>query len=181
MADKTLHDKLTRVQMHLTEIQQSLNNWQKELKELQIHILEIMADLQEQSPAEIAQLRLDEPDATAPPPPPRPKVLQIGSRPERRLNPRRKGNLVQVVVTDAAGSLEPFPGWVVDRSTGGIGLLVDEAVTPGTVLSLRPIQWEGDTGWVQVEVKSCRQQRNSWNLGCQFLQKLTWDELHWFG
>ena len=37
---------------------------------------------------------------------------------------RREGNPVEVFITDAEEKIEPIRGWVVDRSLGGVRLLV---------------------------------------------------------
>ncbi|MBY0524393.1 MAG: PilZ domain-containing protein [Gemmataceae bacterium] len=100
---------------------------------------------------------------------------------ERRTAPRRRGNPVSVQVSDANARTEPFQGWVVDRSSGGLRLLVDQSVSAGTVLSVRPTKAHPSFPWVQVKVRSCRPERSSWNLGCQFVAKLSWAELQVFG
>jgi hypothetical protein len=99
----------------------------------------------------------------------------------RRTETRRKGNPVSVQVSNSTHTAEPFQGWVVDRSTGGVRLLVDQEVKPGSVLSVRPTKSHPGFTWVQVKVKSCRPERSSFNLGCQFLRKLSWTELQVFG
>ena len=100
---------------------------------------------------------------------------------ERRTAPRRKGNPVSVQVSNAIANVEPFQGWVIDRSSGGLCLLVDQQVQPGRVLSVRPTKCHPGFPWIQVKVKSCRAERGSWNLGCQFEQKLSWTEMQLFG
>ncbi len=100
---------------------------------------------------------------------------------ERRSTPRRKGNPVSVHLIDGSEAGEPFEGWVLDRSTGGLRLLVDEAVPAGTLLKVRPTKVQHAFPWVSVKVKSCYPERRSWNLGCQFLEKLTWEDLQLFG
>lgn len=100
---------------------------------------------------------------------------------DRRSEPRRKGNLVAVHISDAQATAPPIEGWVVDRSQGGLGVLVDEAVALGTILSVRPVKTRPPARWIQIEVKSCRQERNSWNLGCQFVQRPGWNDLRHFG
>ena len=84
-------------------------------------------------------------------------------------------------VSNATANVEPFQGWVIDRSSGGLCLLVDQQVKPGLVLSVRPTKCHPSFPWVQIRVRSCRAERNSWNLGCQFEQKMTWTELQLFG
>lgn len=100
---------------------------------------------------------------------------------ERRATPRRRGNLVPVVLADADLSGEPIDGWVLDRSPGGLGILVDEEVPVGTVLNVRPAKCPVKVRGIRIEVRSCRPQHNNWNLGCQFLQKVSWNELRLFG
>jgi hypothetical protein len=100
---------------------------------------------------------------------------------ERRSTARRKGNPVSVLLADRADGAEPFQGWVMDRSAGGLRLLVDEAVPAGTLLKVRPTKAHAGFPWVQIKVKSCYPERKSWNLGCQFLAKLTWEDLQLFG
>lgn len=100
---------------------------------------------------------------------------------DRRAQPRRKGNPVSVQVSNSGATTEPMQGWVVDRSTGGLRLLVDQEIKPGTVLSVRPSKSHPGFTWVQIKVKSCRPERSSYNLGCQFMRKLTWTELQVFG
>lgn len=100
---------------------------------------------------------------------------------ERRSTPRRKGNPVPVGISNGDGENEPFQGWVVDRSTGGLRLLVDEAVPAGTVLNVRPTKAPPSFPWLQLKVKSCYPERKSWNLGCQFVQKVSWEQLQQFG
>ncbi len=100
---------------------------------------------------------------------------------ERRSTPRRKGNPVSVLIADGSETDAPFQGWVVDRSAGGLRLLVDEAVPAGTLLKVRPSKAHAAFAWIQVKVKSCYPERKSWNLGCQFLEKITWEDLQLFG
>src|SRR5438128_1759268 len=91
---------------------------------------------------------------------------------ERRTNPRRQGNLVSVTITCTASPAASAPGassvhgWVLNRSGGGLCLLVDEEIAPGTVLTVTPHLGPATFEWIQVEVKSCRPERQSWLLGC---------------
>ncbi|MBY0527510.1 MAG: PilZ domain-containing protein [Gemmataceae bacterium] len=112
---------------------------------------------------------------------PGPSPIKPLSSQERRSTPRRKGNPVSVAIADAADESETIQGWVLDRSAGGLRLLVDEAVPAGTLLSVRPSKAPPSFPWVQVKVKSCYPERKSWNLGCQFVQKMSWEDLQLFG
>lgn len=98
---------------------------------------------------------------------------------ERRATPRRKGNPVPVYMSSGEGVTSR--GWVVDRSLGGLRLMVDEARGPGTVLGVRPVKVHDDFPWVQVRVKNCYAERKSWNLNCQFMEKISGEDLQQFG
>ncbi len=107
---------------------------------------------------------------------------QLGSGgKDRRATPRRQGNVVSVTLTGPQSREHSLSGWVMNRSGGGLCLLVDEEVSPGTVLTVTPHLGLTTFEWIQVEVKSCRPERKSWLLGCQFIEKLSWDDLRPFG
>jgi hypothetical protein len=112
--------------------------------------------------------------------PPTPHLRPLTTK-ERRSAPRRKGNPVSVHICNGPDVSDPFQGWVLDRSAGGVRLLVDEAIPAGTLLKMRPTKAPVAFPWVSIKVKSCYPQRKSWNLGCQFLEKLSWEDLQLFG
>jgi len=62
-----------------------------------------------------------------------------------------------------------------------VRLLVDQSCDAGTILSLRPTKAHPSLNWVKVRVKSCRPERNSFKVGCEFVNKLSWAELQAFG
>jgi hypothetical protein len=100
---------------------------------------------------------------------------------ERRASPRRGGNLVPVVVDDGLPDGEPLRGWVLDRSAGGLGLLVPEALEIGTLVRVRPDRPDVASRWVQVRVIYCNPERIRWRVGCQFVEKLSGEVLSGFG
>ena len=51
---------------------------------------------------------------------PTPVALRALSTQERRSTPRRKGNPISVSISNGDRGLDPFQGWVVDRSAGGL-------------------------------------------------------------
>jgi hypothetical protein len=104
-----------------------------------------------------------------------------GSQSERRAAVRREGTMVPIVLADADGGGEPVPGWVVDRSVGGLCLRLNTSVLPGTRVSVRPRDASTMMPWTQVEVKSCRQQDGAWEVGCQFVRTPPWSVLLMFG
>src|SRR5262249_9753899 len=60
-----------------------------------------------------------------------------GGSGERRSALRRGGNPVAILISDAETRAKPSPGFVIDRSTGGLCLSVPEPVVEGTILSVR--------------------------------------------
>src|SRR5262245_18065921 len=71
---------------------------------------------------------------------------------EKRTSTWRKGNPVPVVLTNESSSIVPFQGWVLDCSSGGFKILVDQQVAVGTVLGVRPAKLQGNFPWIQVNV-----------------------------
>jgi hypothetical protein len=96
--------------------------------------------------------------------------FEQGSVSEKRAAYRRKGNPTEVLVSDAEATLEPVRGWVLDRSVGGLCLLLHEEVAAGTVLSVRPRQAPPGTPWVCVEVRNCKQDRTGYEVRCEFVR-----------
>jgi serine/threonine protein kinase len=105
----------------------------------------------------------------------------VGGSADQRTAPRRGGNLVPVLVSDALAPEEPLRGWVLDRSTGGLGLLVEDAVEIGSIVRVRPDRSDVAAHWVPVRVVHCRPERIRWRVGCQFVEKPTWAVLSTFG
>lgn len=99
-----------------------------------------------------------------------PDPFLFGSRQERRGSTRRAGTPVSVLIADPSRTAQPYEGYVVDRSVGGLGLEVSTEVAAGTVLSLRPSQAAPMIPWVQVQVRYCKKTRDAWRLGCRFIR-----------
>jgi hypothetical protein len=106
--------------------------------------------------------------------------FEQGSVSERRVAPRRKGNPIEVLVTDEEATREPARACVLDRSMGGMCLLLNEEVAPGTVLSVKPRK-APESPWVQVEVRSCKRDRSGYETGCQFVRTPPWAVMLLFG
>jgi hypothetical protein len=104
-----------------------------------------------------------------------------GSALERRTALRRKGNPVLVHISDAEAKAKPTTGWVMDRSTTGLCLQVEEAMAVRTILCVRAGDAPKGTIWIQIEVKNCRQKGNSWEIGCEFVQPPPWGIMLLFG
>jgi hypothetical protein len=97
----------------------------------------------------------------------------------RRAAPRRKGNSVQAELSD--GVNPPQLCWVIDRSVGGLALLTEREVTPGSTLKVRPSKTAESTPWTPVIIRSCRPEGAQWEVGCQFAQTPSWNVLLLFG
>jgi hypothetical protein len=98
---------------------------------------------------------------------------------ERRATARRKGNAVEVFLSDEVS--EPIPAWVVDRSMGGLCVIVDRPLTEGVTLKIRPRTAPTTMPWTPVLIKSCRPDAGQWEVGCQFTRTPNWNELLQFG
>jgi hypothetical protein len=106
--------------------------------------------------------------------------FNYGSEDERRRAVRRLGNSVAILIADAATKNEPRRGFVVDRSTYGIRLAVDEPAALDSILSI----CRADAAckfWVKVSVMHCKRTDVGWELGCQFVQNVPYTVLLQFG
>lgn len=112
-------------------------------------------------------------------PAPAPRREDISAT-ERRNAPRRKGSAVSVLITDESHP-EPYRGWVVDRSTTGLRLELEEAKQPGMILQLKPAEAPEATTWIPTEVRYCRQEGKAYHVGCHFLKTPPWNVLLLFG
>jgi hypothetical protein len=104
-----------------------------------------------------------------------------GSSSERRIAARRVGNMVCVLVTDGDAQTAPVEGWVADRSVGGLCLRLDAPIGVGSTLNVRPRDASSVVPWTPVEVRSCRQEADGWDIGCQFVRTPPWSVLLLFG
>jgi hypothetical protein len=178
---------IERIEQLLTQVEALQHSVRQMNGELLVHsaaLRDKLAELQEFGQATLPELELPPEEVSTGTGSRVDLVLEAAVKPrtrDRRVAPRRSGNLVPVLLSDAQALAEPFEGWVLDRSPGGLGLLVDEAVIVGSILSVRPAKSPPRFRWLQVEVKSCRPHQNSWSLGCQFLQRISWNDLRLFG
>ena len=117
------------------------------------------------------------PEAAAPQPV---QSVDESASQERRIAPRRKGSAVSVLVTDEERT-EPYRAWVIDRSTTGLCLELEESKKPGQILQLKPAEAPQATAWIPAEVRYSRQKGNVYHVGCQFLQTPSWNVLLLFG
>lgn len=87
----------------------------------------------------------------------------------------------QVLYRNLRSNTEPvFPGTVLNASPTGIGLMVKESLTPGTLLDLTV---QGDRGQKLFEILACVVYRhlncdNQYTVGCNFIRELSEQELN---
>jgi hypothetical protein len=108
-------------------------------------------------------------------------LMAAGQARDRRAEPRRHGNLTPVLLADVGRDTEPVEAWVLDRSPGGLGLLVDEPIPVGATFHVRPSRGSSRSRWIPLRVRNCRPYQGGWNVGCQFMDRIPWNELRSFG
>lgn len=87
---------------------------------------------------------------------------------EQRRTPRRSGRHVHVFVTSPGSSEEPRQGIVLDRSAGGLKILLGHDYQPGETLQVLPGGASQLTPWVAVVVRTCQKSGEDWEVGVQF-------------
>jgi hypothetical protein len=97
---------------------------------------------------------------------------------ERRRWVRRWGNPVEVRITSPLHP-ETLSGTVVNRSTGGVALLVDHAFDAGAILKVRAVLAPKNVPCLDVEVKNCRKAGRNWVVGCEYPENPPWNALVW--
>jgi len=104
-----------------------------------------------------------------------------GSILEKRTALRRAGKPVDVLLSDADHKAEPVPGWVIDRSTGGLAVAVSRDYEIGTVLTVRPLAASEQVPWLQIEVRHCYRLDSDWRLSCKFVRTPPYGIMVMFG
>jgi hypothetical protein len=93
-----------------------------------------------------------------------------GSVADRRRWQRRKGNRVAVLLADARSHGKSLEAWVLDRSEGGLCLLLDDPVEMGTLWKARPAGAAEAVPWLTIEARACRPTLGGCAVGFRFLQ-----------
>lgn len=123
--------------------------------------------------------------SAAVPLPPAPVALPPAEDPDpardKRRNPRRPGRSVEVYVAIPGSISDPCKGVVLDRSVGGLGLLVGDEYPVESRISVLPAAASKMTPWVEMQVKSCRRSGEDWEIGVQFLQTPPYATMVLFG
>ncbi len=115
---------------------------------------------------------------TAEVPPEEKEYLEKGA--ERRTSRRRWGNPTEVSLTSATLP-RTLHGLIINRSTGGLAIFVDENVPAGTVVKVRSKEAPHYVPSVEIEVRFARAVSRNFLLGCQFREEVPWNVLVWFG
>ena len=99
---------------------------------------------------------------------------------ERRVGRRRWGNPTEVNVT-----LPVWPGQVhglvINRSTGGLAILLQDEVTAGTSIKVRAVEAACSVPSIKLEVRHCRKAGQLFLVGCEFCEEVPWNIRVWFG
>jgi hypothetical protein len=94
---------------------------------------------------------------------------------------RRKGNAVEVLLTDATRGDNPVKGWVVERSIHSVTFEAKEAFPAGSVAKVRPLKAGDDVPWLEIEVHECSPLDDEWKLACKFVKLPPYNILMLFG
>jgi hypothetical protein len=100
---------------------------------------------------------------------------------DRRGAVRREGQPVRVVLAANTFRNGVCDGFVIDRSTGGLKIISQAAVAPGSTLQVRAVDAPDTVGFVTLIVRSCRNSDDHFELGCEFEKTPPWNVLLLFG
>ncbi len=100
---------------------------------------------------------------------------------DRRGSVRREGAPVRVLLSSTSLRNGTNDGYVVDRSTGGLRIIMQNAVPPGSTLQVRAVNAPDTVGFVTVIVRSCRKQPDHFEVGTEFEKTPPWSVLLLFG
>ena len=100
---------------------------------------------------------------------------------DRRGSVRREGAPVRVALSSPNFRSGVNDGFVVDRSTGGLRIILQGALAPGSTLQVRAVNAPDTIGFVTVIVRSCRKTGDHFELGCEFEKTPPWNVLLLFG
>ena len=100
---------------------------------------------------------------------------------DRRGTVRRDGAPVRVLLSSTSFRNGVNDGYVVDRSTGGLKVLIQSAMAPGSTMQVRAANAPDTIGFVTLSVRSCRKHTDHFELGCEFEKTPPWNVLLLFG
>lgn len=100
---------------------------------------------------------------------------------DRRESVRREGQPVRVTLAATVFRNGVADGYVIDRSTGGLKIVAQVAVAPGSTLQVRAVDAPDTIGFVTLIVRSCRKADGHYEFGCEFEKTPPWNVLLLFG
>ncbi|HXD85131.1 MAG TPA: PilZ domain-containing protein [Urbifossiella sp.] len=100
---------------------------------------------------------------------------------DRRGAVRRDGGPIRVLLSSTTFRNGVNDGYVVDRSTGGLRILIQTAMAPGSTMQVKAVNAPDTVGFVTVIVRSCRKHPDHFELGCEFEKTPPWNVLLLFG
>ena len=100
---------------------------------------------------------------------------------DRRESVRRDGVPIRVVLSSPTFRNGASDGFVVDRSTGGLKIIMKGAVAPGSLMQVRAANAPDTVGFVSIIIRSCRPEGDQYLVGCEFEKTPPWNVLLLFG
>jgi hypothetical protein len=99
---------------------------------------------------------------------------------EKRAGRRRWGNPIEVNVIVPLWP-DPVRGLVVNRSTGGLAILLQQEVPAGNPIAVRSVEAPLSVPFITLEVCHCLKAGRLFLVGCQFCEEVPWTVRVWFG
>jgi hypothetical protein len=99
---------------------------------------------------------------------------------EKRGSRRRWGNPTEVHLFSSAW-FGKVHGLVINRSTGGLAIVVDIAIEVGASVQVRSAEAPRYVAAAEVEVRYCRPIGKNFLTGCRFTDDVPWNVRVWFG
>lgn len=98
-----------------------------------------------------------------------------------RRTPRRSGRAIEAVLAYPGNTDLPHQALVINRSVGGLCVMMGAAVPEGTLVLVLPATASKMTPWVEAVVKSCRRHDDEWEIGLQFVKIPPYSTMVLFG
>lgn len=99
---------------------------------------------------------------------------------ERRTGRRRWGNPTEIHITSLLWPGQTH-GLVINRSTGGLAILLQQEVLMGATIKVHAIEAPRSIPAIKLEVRHCRKAGQLFLIGCQFSEEVPWNVRVWFG
>ncbi len=104
----------------------------------------------------------------------------LASPDDRRQRSRRQAAPKEIHFRISEGAIAK-PGFVIDRSSGGLRLALEQALPVDSHVFLKADQAPSGTPWAEAVVCWCKPMDDRFDLGCQFVGNVPWNVLLLFG